>query len=52
MTPEMRAVGVAIIDELSGVVDSTYVAEQVYRAMAQLTPPNDCLKSDRGNADH
>ena len=34
ITPEMRLAGAAVIQELSGVVDSEFLAGRVYTAMA------------------
>ena len=36
VTAEMRAAGASVIDEFSGVVDSAFLAEEVYKAMADI----------------
>ena len=36
-TPEMRAAGAVVIEELYGVVDSAFLAARVYIAMARVS---------------
>lgn len=37
ITSEMTAAGVALIDELFGEVDSAYLVERLYKAMAEIS---------------
>jgi hypothetical protein len=37
ISPEMREIGGAVIEELKGVVSSEFLAEQIYSAMADAS---------------
>jgi len=46
ITPAMREAGASVIERLSGVVDTEYLAGEVYRTMAQLKAPESLVDQE------